>query len=186
MPQDFTLRKRAILTALAVLLAADIGLGIYSYELAAAPHTPDQEFRTEEWKLKILKKDVDSAQSIRQDMPHTKADCEKFEHFLPPKSTGSSAMTADLDGLAKQAGLQIVTLAENQKELTTRGLTEVGIDLTVNGDYGSVARFVNGLQRSAKFYIVDGLTLSTESQAQGANGPLRVALHLRTYLREAA
>jgi hypothetical protein len=57
--------------------------------------------------------------------------------------------------------------------------------MTVSGDYASVARFINGLQRSEKFYIVDDLTLS-ESQGRNANGALSVALHLRTYFRQAA
>jgi Tfp pilus assembly protein PilO len=186
MGQDFTVRKRAILIMLGLLLGADIGLGIYSYRLAAAPHTPQKEFDDENLRLQVLDADIRAAQKIKEDMPTTKKDCEKFEKSLPLESVGSSSMTADLDDVARQSGLQIITLAAKQKDLSARGLTEVEIDLTVNGDYSGVARFVNGLQRSAKFYIVDGLALSTESQGQNVNGPLRVAMHLRTYFREAA
>jgi Tfp pilus assembly protein PilO len=187
MQPDFTVKRRAILIVLGVLIAADLGLAGYSYELAAAPHTPQKEFDAQNLRLKVLKEDIKSAETIKEETPATKKDCDKFEQSLPLGNTGSSSMTADLDEVAKKAGLQIVTMAVKEKDLSARNVTEVEMDLTVNGDYGSVARFVNGLQRSEKFYIVDGLTLSAENQKQsGGNGPLRVSLHLRTYFRGAA
>ena len=63
-------------------------------------------------------------------------------------------------------------------------LTEVLIDATINGDYKSVIRFLNGLQRSTN-YQVDNLTLATDNTNQGASGVIKVSLHLRTYFRTA-
>ncbi len=40
MHRDFTLQKRAILVVLGLLLAADLGLAIYSWRLASSPQTP--------------------------------------------------------------------------------------------------------------------------------------------------
>jgi Tfp pilus assembly protein PilO len=189
MQQDFTNRKRAILALLGLLVAADVALGAYSWHLASAPKTTDREFEAQNLRIKLLNKDIADAQNIQKDMPATSKDCEKFEQSLPPESTGYSAMTSELDDLAKKSGLQIVTLTNkqtHQKELTGRGMAEISIDATVSGGYSSVAKFVNELQRSEKFYIVDSLTLAADMQNQSANGPLHVALHLRTYFREAA
>jgi len=183
--RDFTVKKRAILTVLSVLVAADIALAVYSYLLASAPYTPQKQFDSQSLKLKVLRGDIKSAQDIKDNMPVTRADCDKFEQSLPPESIGSSTMTADLDNIAKKAGLQNLTFTSKQKGLSGWPITEVHVDVIVSGDYASVARFVNGLQRSDKFYIVDDLTL-TESQGKNANGALSVALHLRTYFREAA
>jgi Tfp pilus assembly protein PilO len=185
MQQDFTVQKRAILTVLAVLVAADIALAVYSYQLASAPFTSDRQFEAQNLKLKALRGDIKSAQDIKTDMPKTRQDCEKFEQSLPLLAVGSSSMTSDLDEIAQKSGLQIVTFTAKPKEIEHRGVIQEEIDLTVGGDYNSVARFVNGLQRLPKFYIMDALALSTETQ-KGANGALRVALHLRTYFREAA
>jgi type IV pilus assembly protein PilO len=186
MREDFTVKKRAILIVLALLVAGDIALGFYSWELSNAPYTSQKDFEAQLMKVKVLRGDIKSAQDIKDDMPATRDDCEKFEKALPPGSTGSSSMASDLDEIAKKAGLQVSTLAVKPKDLPDHGVTEVDIDATISGDYDSVARFVNGLQRSQKFYIVDGLALSTDSQNRQANGPLRVAIHLRTYFREAA
>lgn len=188
MHRDFTLQKRAILIVVGLLLAADIGLAIYSFELASSPHTPQREFDEQTVKLGVLKNDIKSAQYIRDNMPATRKDCEKFEQSLPAESTSTSSITSELDDVAKKAGLQIVTLTSRPKEIPNRGMTEVIIEATVNGDYGSVVRFVNGLQRSQRFYVLDGLTLGTDAQAQAqaATGPVRVGVHIRTYLREGA
>jgi Tfp pilus assembly protein PilO len=186
MHRDFTLQKRAILVVLGLLVAADIGLAIYSWELSSSPHTPQADFDSQNMQLKVLKGDIKSAQDIKDNMPATRKDCEKFEQSLPPQGTGNSAITAELDEIAKKAGLQIETGAFKQKEIANRGMDEVTIDATVSGDYGSVVRFVNGLQRSQRFYLVDGLALATDTQKQVAGGPIRVALHLRTYFRVAA
>jgi Tfp pilus assembly protein PilO len=185
MHRDFTLQKRAILVVVGLLLAADIGLAVYSWQLSSSPHTPQKEFDDQTTKLGLLKNDIKSAQFIKDNMPATRKDCEKFERSLPAASTGYSSITAELYDIAKKSGLQIVTVTNGHKDIPNRGMAELTIEATVNGNYGSVVRFVNGLQRSQRFYVVDGLTLATDAQAQ-ANGPIRVGLHIRTYFREGA
>jgi Tfp pilus assembly protein PilO len=186
MHRDFTLQKRAILIVLGLLLAADLGLAFYSWRLSSAPQTPQREFDEQNTKLGVLKGDIKSAQYIKDNMPATRTDCAKFEQSLAPASTSSSSITAELDEIAKKAGLHIETQTNRQKEVPNRGMVEMSIDATVNGDYGSVVRFVNGLQRSQRFFVVDGLALATDAQSQAATGPIRVGIHVRTYFRDAA
>ena len=186
MQRDFSVQKRVILVLLTALLAADIALGVYSWQLASAPQTPQAEFDRQTLQLKLLRGDIERAQSIRDDMPKTRKDCDTFEQALPPESAGYSLIYSDLYDLARKSGLQIVSLANKQKPLENRGLAEVSIEAIVSGEYGSVVKFVNSLQRSQKFYVLDGLALSSDAQKEKVGGPLRVALHVRTYFREAA
>jgi Tfp pilus assembly protein PilO len=189
MHRDFTLQKRVILSMLGLLLAADIGLAIYSWELSSTPHTSQKVFDEQAIKLGVLKNDIKSAQYIKDNMPLTRKDCEKFEQSLPAESTSSSSIIAELDDVGKKSGLQIVTLTSHRKEIPNRGMVEEIIEATVSGDYGSVVRFVNGLQRSQRFYVLDSLALGTDAQGQAAaagTGPIRVGVHIRTYLREGA
>src|SRR5580658_1698049 len=116
MHRDFTLQKRAILIVLGLLLAADLGLAIYSWRLSSSPQTPQREFDEQNTKLGVLKGDIKSAQYIKDNMPATRSDCEKFEQSLPAASTGYSSITAELDEEAKKAGLHIETLTNKQKE----------------------------------------------------------------------
>lgn len=186
MQRDFTFRKRLIVGVLGILLAGDVALGVYSWQLASTPQTPDDQFKRQKTQLALLKGDIDRAEAIRKDMPNIKNDCDKFEQSLPAGSTSSSSLSSEFDDLAKKSGLQIVALGAKQKEVPNRSLTEVSVDATVSGSYESVVKFVNGLQRSQRFYILDGLALGADNQNQKPGGPLRVALHVRTYFREAA
>lgn len=186
MHRDFTSQKRAILIVLGLLVAADIGLAIYSWELSSAPHTSQRAFDEQAINLGVLNNDIKSAQYIRDNMPATRKDCEKFEQSLPAESTSASSIIAELDDVAKKSGLQIVTLTTHPKEIKNRGMVEEIIEANVTGDYGSVVRFVNGLQRSQRFYVLESLALVTEAQGQAPTGPIRVGVHIRTYLREGA
>jgi Tfp pilus assembly protein PilO len=184
--ERFTSRKRSIFTVLGLLIAADIALGVYSWQLASAPYTSPKQFDAMSIRLDALRANIQSAQKIKDAMPQTKSDCDKFEQALPPESAGSSSMAAELDDIAKKAGLRVEGFSFKPKQLPDHGVTEESIEATVSGDYAAVARFVNALQRSQKFYIMDGLSVSGDSQTQKATGPLRVAVHLRTYFRMAA
>jgi len=48
----------------------------------------------------------------------------------------------------------------------------------VEGDYANVINFINGLERSNNFYVLDGLSLASSTA-----GNLRLNLQLRTYFR---
>ncbi len=181
MAGNFQVRKRIILGALGVVLLFDLVLTIVSWRLARAPQTPRQELSRLIAQEKILAADVDRAKRIRENMPKNLQEFDRFEKSFPAKTAGYSDLLGELGSLAKKAGLQTENVAFKEQGISGRGLTEVDVTATVNGDYPSVVRFINGLQRSEKFYILDDLTLATA--AQSPTGPLRVNLHLKTYFR---
>jgi type IV pilus assembly protein PilO len=184
MDRSFAVKKQSILVGLGLLLLADLGLAGYSWQASSALRTPMAQLESDSRKLTLLAADIDHAEKIRHDLPATVADCDKFDASLLPASTGNSAITAELDELAKKSGLQIQSLGLRHKELPTRPLTQVDLDATVNGDYGNIVKFMNSVQRSRTFYIVESLSLQEEGQS--GPGRLRIALHLKTYFRTAA
>ncbi|HEY2352920.1 MAG TPA: type 4a pilus biogenesis protein PilO [Candidatus Acidoferrum sp.] len=185
MKQDAKFQKRLVIGALAVLVLADVALATYSWELSSAPQTPQQQLATQNKQLEVLKADIKRGEAIRQLTPAIQRDCDRFEQSLLPAASGYSSVSAELDSIAKKAGAQIESRDFKQKEIPNRDLEEVGIDITVNGEYTSVVRFLNGLQRSQNIYSVDGLALASDTQNQGANGPIRVSVHMKTYFRVA-
>jgi Tfp pilus assembly protein PilO len=185
MKRDVKLQKRLVIGALALLVLADVALAAYSWKLSSAPHTPQQELALQNQQLEVLKADIKRGESIRQLTPAIQRDCDRFEQSLLPVGSGYSSVSAELDGIAKKAGAQIEGRGFKQKEIPKRGLEEVAIDLTVNGDYTAVVHFLNGLQRSKNLYLVDGLALASDTQNQSANGPIKVSVHMKTYFRVA-
>jgi hypothetical protein len=186
MRRDFTLRKRIIMVGVVLLVLADVGLVVYSWQLASAPHAPERQLAVETRQHNLLKEDIKRAQKIRDDIPATQKDCGHFEQTLFPASSGYSAVTSELRSTARKSGILIEDITLKQTEIASRGMTEVIIDVTVDGDYKSVIGFLNGLQRSDNLYAVDFLTLGSENTNQASSNLIKVALHLRTYFRTAA
>jgi hypothetical protein len=186
MKRDFRLRKYVILGALAALLAADAAFAVYSFRMTSSTVSPQQALAAQMVQLKLLRADVKRAREIQKAIPETKADCVRFENSLPPSSSGYSGISTDLEEVSHKAGLQIATLSFHSKEIAGRGMTELSMDASVNGNYQSVVRFLNGLQRSEIHYVVDDLKLASERSGPQSLGEIRVDLHLRSYFKAVA
>jgi hypothetical protein len=186
MRRDFTVRKRIILLGVVLLVLADLGLAFYSWQLASAHHAPQQQEAIEKKQHTDLKKSIDDAQKIRDNIPAIQKDCDHFEQSLFPASSGYSAVMTEIGATARKSGVQLDEVSSHQAEIANRGMTEVAIDATVNGDYKSVIGFLNGLQRSANLYAVEALTFSSDNNNQAPANVIKVALHLKTYFRTAA
>src|SRR5260370_34687706 len=150
MRENFTFKKRVILLLLALLIAADMALGAYTWNFASA-QAEQQELALMMRNRDLLKKDIQRALEIRGHIPAIQKDCDAFEHSLFPESTGYSTVSAELGALAVKSGLRLGSRAFNPKAVKGRALTELTIDAQVLGDYRGVVRFLNELQRSKNF-----------------------------------
>lgn len=88
-----------------------------------------------------------------------------------------SAILAELGSLEQKANVHLsrVTTAFAP---ALRDVTEVRMDASVSGDYTSVMRFINSIERDKMFFVIDGLTLTGQ---QG--GLVNLRLKMTTYLR---
>jgi len=186
MRRDFTARKRIILSSITVLVLADVALAAYSWQLSSAPHAPQQRRSQEITQQDLLRADIRRAQSIRDSIPAIQKDCDRFEQSLFPASSGYSSVRSELGSIAKKSGIRLEGISFKPTEIANRGMMEVAIDATVDGDYKSVIAFLNGLQRSPNLYGVDSLALASENATQGPTNVIKVALHLKTYFRTGA
>ena len=186
MRRDFTTRKRTILACLVVLLLADLALAGYSGHLASSPQMSREHSAKQVLQLKLLQKNIEEVQKIKADMPKTQKECEKFEQSLLPSSIGYFSLNSELDGIAKKSGVKLEALSFKPTAIPERGMTEMAVESTINGDYRSVIQFLNGLQRSANIYEVESLTLATDKSNQGPANLIKLELHLKTYFRTTA
>ena len=185
MDRSFSVKRQMILIGLGLLLVADLALAAYSWESSTALRTPMAQLKEDSHKLDLLNSDIERAERIRHDLPATVADYDRFDASLLPASTADSAVTAELDQLARKSGLRIESLNFRYKELPGRNLTELDLDTAVDGDYANIVKFMNNLQRSHNFYIVESLNLQAQGQGNGASA-MRIGLKMKTYFRTAA
>jgi Tfp pilus assembly protein PilO len=181
MARDFTIKKRLILGALGLLVAVDATLIGYSLHSATVSGAPQQTLAAATLELKLLKADVERAQNIRKEMPAIQEDCDRFEKAMPPVTTGYSTVVAELGEIARKAGVQIAGVAFHASQLQDKPLSQVDLDLSIDGKYSDVVRFLNGVQKTRGLYILNELSLGAGSQYAGSS--LRVNLRMQTYFR---
>lgn len=172
-------KKRARLAVLA-LVGFDALLFWVNWQFVGAPPEAlsEQRDRLREQHA-LLGADVRRATEIRNRLPQTERDCDQFlvKQFLGEES-GYSTVVEDLTRIAVTAGLDTRSVNYKPQELEKRKVVEVDVAATVEGDYRSIVRFINGLERSENFYLLESLGLAS---SQG--GQLRLNLQLKTYFR---
>jgi Tfp pilus assembly protein PilO len=148
--------------------------------LANRPNTPAQRLAEEKWKLKLQDADIKAAEKTAEDFPKTLKDCDKFEQGLPSSNSVSSTISAELGDISKKAGVQLTGITFKDRDSLNRNIVEREMEASVSGQYEGVVKFLNGLQKSPNFFVVDSLELGTESNAPNQ---LRVGLHMRSFFR---
>lgn len=167
--------------ALAILLIADIGLGIFLWrDSRQQPADLRAELNQLVRQSKERQGDVARGTAIRTSLPQVSKDCSKFygDTFLG-KSAGYSSVIADLSGIADKSGLRTSDTSFKENEVKEdHSLTQVAISTSVEGSYSSVIKFINGLEQSKNFYLLNDLHLASAS-----GGMIKLQLDLRTYFR---
>jgi Tfp pilus assembly protein PilO len=172
--------KTIIRVILGIIVAVDITLAAFSWQMADANQTPQSELNAVKRQHALMAADITRAQTIRTTLPSVEQQCDTFfQRNFRPISSGYSSVVSDFGSLSRGAGLQAGNLSFHQHEADKRGVTQVDILAVVDGDYSSVVRFINDLEHSDTFYVLDGLSLASS----GSGGQLKLNLQLRTYFR---
>jgi Tfp pilus assembly protein PilO len=173
--------KTIIRVILGIVVAADIVLAGVNWQMSAANRSPQAELNVLKRQHGLMADDVKNAETIRATLPQIEQQCDTFfrQNFRPIGS-GYSSVISDFGSLSRGAGLQAENLGFHQHEADKRGVTEVDMTSVIQGDYSSVVRFVNNLEHSDTFYVLDGLSLAASGSS---GGQLRLNLQMRTYFR---
>jgi type IV pilus assembly protein PilO len=87
-----------------------------------------------------------------------------------------STISATINDLATKNSVHLTNLAYTPTHAVA-GLAELRMDASLSGEYAPIMHFINGLERSKTFFLIDGLTLTGQ---QG--GLVNLRLKLNTYL----
>lgn len=172
--------KLAVKIALGCILAMDAVLIVVSWQAASEePQAQKLERDRLAQRAKLLSADVEKGKKIEKQLPDIGNECDAFyQDNLLPESSGYSTLVADMGQMAKNAGVETSGVSFKELPVKDRGLSEVTISATVQGDYQGLVRLINELEQSRHFYVLDGLTLASES-----SGSIKLQVTLRTYLR---
>src|SRR5271169_5127258 len=172
-------RNNVIRVILAVILLVDVVLFGVHWRLNDSPHVPPAELSRLGMMEKQYRADNARLERFKAELPADEKQWDEFftTHFHPA-GAGYSAISEDLGDLSRTAGLRSDTISFHQHPADARGLMQVDIATAVEGDYDNLVQFLNKLEHSDNFYVLDSLTLASSSL-----GKLRLNVQLRTYFR---
>jgi len=172
-------RKQLVRWGLIVLLLADLVLIGVNWRLNRAPHVPTTELHRLDMLEKSYRADNLRLEKFRAELPEDEKQWDIFFNTeFRPSGAGYSAISEDLGKLSRSAGLTSDTITFHQHAPDARGLMQVDISTAVEGDYSSLISFLDKLEHSANFYVLDSLALASSNQ-----GKIRLNLQLRTFFR---
>jgi Tfp pilus assembly protein PilO len=103
-----------------------------------------------------------------------------YKDRLPERD---SAISETLGQLAAASGVQMTQVKYTSKDTDAVGLRPVAIEAGFAGDYLQLVKFLNSLERSQLFFIVDGVNLGGE---QSNTSTVKLDMKLRTFLKAGA
>ena len=179
MSEMFQIRKSIVRWVLVVILGLDVILLTVNYRLNQSPRIAPDEIKRLDMLEKSYRADNARLNKFRAELPVDEKQWDEFftTHFRPA-GAGYSAVSEDLGQLSHSAGLRTDTITFHQHNPDARGLMEIEISTAVEGDYESLVNFLDKLEHSDHFYVLDSLTLASSNA-----GKIRLNIQLRTYFR---
>jgi Tfp pilus assembly protein PilO len=179
MKQIILHRNNIIRGVLAVILLADAVLIGVQWRLDSSPHVRVSDLNRLAALERQYRADNTRLERFRAELPADEKQWDEFftTHFHPA-GAGYSAISEDLGDLSRLAGLRSDSISFHQHPADARGLMQVDITTAIEGDYDSLIQFLDKLEHSENFYVLDSLALASSSA-----GKLRLNVQLRTYFR---
>src|SRR5260370_4834915 len=157
-------RNKKIRWILGVILFADDVLILVGWRLNSTTHVQPGELNRLSLLEKQYRADNTRLERFKTELPVDEKQWDEFfnTHFHPA-GAGYSAISEDLGDLSRTAGLRSDSISFHQHPADARGLMQVDITTAVEGDYEGLIQFLNKLEHSDNFYVLDNLTLATSS-----------------------
>lgn len=172
--------KIAAVASISVIILADILLAFVLWQ-TGREGTAQMVLRRNQLAhtAQQLQADVERGKRIKASLPQVGKDCDQFykDSFVDSKKVYST-VDSDITGLSTKSGVKTTGLTFKAVPVSNRGVSELDISMTVDGDYPSLLKFVNGIERSKNFYFLTQLQL-----AEAAGNAIRLQLDLHTYFR---
>jgi len=160
----------AILLALAVGLAIRLGL-----DWAVMNSRSSNLLANKQLQVRTLELQTAPLRGIDGRVEQTREQIQHFEQKrIPPNY---SSIDDRIDALEVASGVRLSRVQYTQRK-PGAGLTEISVDMNISGDYPSIMRFVNSIERDPIFFVIR--TMSFTGQ-QG--GLVSLRMQISTWLR---
>ncbi len=162
----------AVLLVLAIVLAIRLGMDWAAMDSHSSDVLADKQIQ-----LKTLELRTAPLRGLDRRVQKTREQIDGFYKKRVPADY--SLISSRIGELAVASGVRL-SRVEYAQGNPASGLTEISLDAGISGDYPSIMRFINSLERDQIFFIIRAMSLSGQ---QG--GMVNLRLRVSTWLRPA-
>lgn len=174
---NLTERQKTFLTVSYVLG----GTALLATLLIFLPVRASQEERVVELnsaklESKKLEAEVSPLQGLPDKLVKTRGEISNFYQDRFPGRF--SAVAEQIGSMAADNGVRLSDVKYETVEFDIPGLQEISMQASLRGDYASMVRFINKIERSKVFFLIDQLDLDKADA-----GAVQLRIKMKTYLR---
>jgi len=133
-----------------------------------------EQLQQEQAAYRTLQIEMSPLKGLPQKVSLSRTQADEFYDARFPSAY--STISAAINELASKNTVRLTSLAYTPIPALP-GLAEVRMDASLSGEYAPLMHFINGLERSKTFFLINGLTF-TGSQGGMVNLRLRLATYL--------
>lgn len=169
--------RRHVFIILAVLVGLDLVAAVVLLSpLASAGAARQAEFDAVRRQVQAKMKVVIPPDQVQVRVDEARKQIDTF--YKERWASGTSALTTELGKMAVGSGVKLDSAHYEELDSDLPGLRRLRITANVTGDYLQEVKFINSVERSRMFFIVDNINLA-EQQA----GVVRLGVSLETYMK---
>jgi type IV pilus assembly protein PilO len=177
---DLRQTRKKLKTALSILLGVDVVAAIVLISpLVGSTASRRQELNQLWSELQSKTKQVKPLSNLDKKVITANGQIADFYKKRFPAQ--DSQIATQLGQLAAANGVAIDQARYKVGEPEVGHLQPVEMEAQLSGNYISLAKFINALERDEMFFIIDGIALAGEQK-----GPIRLQLKFETYLKAGA
>ena len=162
----------------ALLLILNLVLGVRLFLAWSTLRSASAEqLQQQQTAYRALQIEMSPLRGFPQKVDLSRAQADEFYAARFPSAY--STVSATINDLATKNSVRLTNLAYTPTPAVA-GLAQLRMDASLSGEYAPMMHFINGLERSKTFFLINGLTLTGQ---QG--GLVNLRLRLNTYLHAA-
>jgi type IV pilus assembly protein PilO len=173
MPDLRRTRKKLKITIGVMVGISVASVGVLFSPLVGSTASRQQELNQLRAQLTSKNRQVEPLRGLDKKIPLAMQQIDDF--YKTRFSAHDSDVAETLGNLSKQTGVKIESTKYKTDDPESVGLRREEIEASIEGDYQPLMKFLNGLERSKVFFIVNSIGLATQ------NGPIKLQINLETY-----
>jgi len=176
MPEFNKTRHKVKIAILVLVLVNVAAAALWLSPVVGSERSRQQQLRSLERELQAKTKEVEPLRDMDKKIALAGEQITTFYKDRIPSQ--GSAISESLGKLASETGVKIGGVRYKAEDPLSVGLQPLQVDAELSGDYLQLVRFINSVERSKLFFLIDSVELGGETA-----GVVKLKMKMETFLK---